>query len=283
MVDESKIDPSSPFYLGSVDQPGNLISHVILKGDNYLVWSRAITLSLKSKRKFGFVDGTISKPSEKKKILDWETVNSSMLVSWVLRSIDTKIAASVPYFEEAKNLWDYLEKRLCEANGPRLQQLRAAITGCTQSKNMSIEEYYTKLMGLFDVLTRLKPPHDSECGKCECDVAGKYAQDKEEEQLHQFLIGIDDDHYALEERSRGIALSKEKDEAHVFALSSNGRDFQSTPKVDKSRLFCSHFKHSGHDNMGCFVLHGYPDWWLEKYGKKGGGSLFGTAAHHAQQ
>ena len=92
MSAEGKIDPSSPFYLGAGDQPGNLITHVVLKGDNYLAWSRAITLSLKSRRKLGFVDGTISKPSEKKKLIDWETVNS-MLVSWLLRFIDSKLAS----------------------------------------------------------------------------------------------------------------------------------------------------------------------------------------------
>ncbi|XP_021717914.1 uncharacterized protein LOC110685695 [Chenopodium quinoa] len=105
----NKIDPASPFYLGSGDQPDNLITHVILK----VTW---------------FVDGTISKPTEKKKMLDCETVNS-MLVFWILKAIEPKLAASIPYFEEAKKLWVYLEKRFCEANGPRLQQLHVVITG----------------------------------------------------------------------------------------------------------------------------------------------------------
>ncbi|XP_021742499.1 uncharacterized protein LOC110708630 [Chenopodium quinoa] len=291
---EDKIDSASPFYPGSGDQPGNLISHVILKGDNYLAWSRAITLSLKSRRKFGFVDGTINKPAEKKKLLDWETVNS-MLVSWVLRAIEPKIAASIPYFEEVKKLWDYLEKRFCESSGPRLQQLRAAITNCKQTKAMSIEEYYTTLMGYYGDLLRLKPPHGCECGKCECDVAAKIELDREEEKLHQFWVGIDDDKYSVvrtnllsqqpptslerayqallqEERSRNIAQSKSQTEdAHVFALLLDRKSVQSSHRVDKSKLYCTHCKRSGHENSGCFMLHGYPDWWLEKYGKKGGG------------
>ena len=51
MTEEHKLDPASPFYLRSGDQPGNLITHVILKGDNYLAWARAITLSLKARQK----------------------------------------------------------------------------------------------------------------------------------------------------------------------------------------------------------------------------------------
>lgn len=60
MTGEDKIDSSSPYFLGSGDQPGNLITHITLKGDNYVAWARAITLSLKARRKFVFVDGTIN-------------------------------------------------------------------------------------------------------------------------------------------------------------------------------------------------------------------------------
>lgn len=82
MEDTGKLDPSCLFYLGAGVQPGNTITNVVLKGDNYLAWSRAITLSLKSRRKFGFIDGTISKPTEKKS-LDWETVNSMLVLDLV--------------------------------------------------------------------------------------------------------------------------------------------------------------------------------------------------------
>lgn len=103
MSGDEKIDVASPYYLGSRDQLGNLITHVILTGDNYVAWARAITLSLKARRKFLFVDGTITKPAAARSMLNRETVNS-MIVSWILRSIDVKIAASIPYHVEAKPL-----------------------------------------------------------------------------------------------------------------------------------------------------------------------------------
>ncbi|KAL2925983.1 THUMP domain-containing protein 1 [Bienertia sinuspersici] len=56
-----------------------------------------------------------------------------------------------------KKLWDHLEKCFCEANGPRLQQLRPAIIGCEQTKSMCVEDYYNTLMGLFDDLTASNP------------------------------------------------------------------------------------------------------------------------------
>ncbi|XP_056689078.1 uncharacterized protein [Spinacia oleracea] len=287
-MDEGKIDPSSPYYLGAGDQPGNWITHVVLKGEkNYLACSREITLSLGSHRKFVFVDGTITKPTEKKKHLDSVTVNS-MLVAWIMRTTYEKVASTVPYFDEAKKLWDYLSKRYRKANGPRLQQLRAVITACKQTKGMSLEEYYATLMGLFDDLNQLKPPHGCECGQCTCDIAGKYGLDKEEERLHQFLIGMDDDLYAVmrsnllsqqplsglehvyetllqEENSRGIARSTIEstyDTAHMFAVHADRE--KALDRRDKTKLHCSHFQKNGHDNSSCFKLHGYPDWWPDK-------------------
>ncbi|CAH9115523.1 unnamed protein product [Cuscuta europaea] len=197
MGDEAapKLDPS-PFYLGSGDQPGNLITHVILKSDNYVAWSRAMTLSLKARWKFVFVDSTIRKPTVAAKLLDWDTVNS-MTVSWILCSMDLMVAMSIPFHDEARTMWVYLENRFSVANGPHLQRLRTSITECKQSKSMMVYEYYTMLMSLYDELNRLKPLHACTCGLCTCDVAGKFAADREEEKLHQFMIGIDDDVYVM--------------------------------------------------------------------------------------
>ncbi|KAL2927193.1 Retrovirus-related Pol polyprotein from transposon RE1 [Bienertia sinuspersici] len=296
-TNDNKIDVSSPFYLGSGDQPGNLITHLLLKSDNYVAWSRAITLSLKARRKFGFVDGSISKPTDSTTLLDWETVNS-MVVSWILRSIEPKLVESIPFHDNAKQLWDYLDKRFCIANGPRIQQLRAQIADCRQTKSMSVEDFYNKLIGLYDELYRLKPLHACSCGQCSCDVVGRFAADRREEIFHQFLLGIDDDYYGSvrsnllsqvppadldrayqafiqEERSRTIARAKViKDESHVFvvqprsdrAVGAAGGSrgvFGGIPRIDKSKLYCDHCQRSGHDRSSCFVLNGFPQWYLD--------------------
>ncbi|XP_048501481.1 uncharacterized protein LOC125497827 [Beta vulgaris subsp. vulgaris] len=265
MSEEGKIDPAHPYYLGAGDQPGNLITHLVLKGDNYLVWSRAITLSLRPRRKFVFVDGTITKPTKKKKLLDWEKVNS-MLVSWLLRSLDTKLAATVPYFEEVKKLWDYLEQRFCDSNGPRLQQLRSQITDCKQTKGMSVEDYYTKLMGLFDDLTRLKPPHGCECGR---------------PLLLQTLLVLITLFFKRKHRAGLLAarLPKDVKAAHVFAFNTAAARGKVYPeRRDKTKLYCSHCKKTGHDNKGCFVLHGYPEWWYELKRRREASATGTTAA-----
>lgn len=293
---------TSPYYLGSGDQPGNLITHVILTGDNYSTWARAITLSLKARRKYGFINGTLTKPKDKILVLDWETVNS-MLVSWILRSIDPKLVGTIPFHEEAKRLWDYLEKRFFVANGPRLQQLRAFIVNCKQGKTQSLEDYYSKLINLYDDLARLKPLHSCECGGCTCNVAEQYARDGAEEMLHQFFISDDDEAYGgvrsnllsqnpipdldrayqaflQEERMRGIKKENlEKIESHIFAVQGLSLKGTFDRRGEKAKLHCSHCKKTGHNMSTCFKLHGTPSWWVKKFGvsKAGARATHGSA------
>lgn len=66
-----RIDPHSPYYLGSSDNPGTTITNIVFRGDNYEEWARSMRLSLQGKHKFGFIDGTITKPTDTNKLDDW--------------------------------------------------------------------------------------------------------------------------------------------------------------------------------------------------------------------
>ena len=35
----------------------------------------------------------------------------------------------------------------------------------------------------------------------------------------------------------------------------------------KSQIICTHCNRSDHDYDTCFLVHGLPEWWLEKYGR----------------
>ncbi|KAL2923451.1 Undecaprenyl-diphosphatase [Bienertia sinuspersici] len=209
-----------------------------------------------------------------------------MIVSWIMRTLDPKVATSILFHDSAHTLWLYLEKRYCIANGPRLQQLCAQITNCSQSKSMSVEDYIYQLMCLYGELECLNPLHICTCGLCICNVVDKFRRDHDEEKLHQFYIDIDDDIYAAvrtnllsqtpspdlersyqtflqQERSCSIARTKPSIvDTHAFTRTGD----HSRQRSDKSHLVCTHCKKCGHDRSGCFVLKGFPNWWIEKYG-----------------
>ena len=216
-------------------------------------------------------------------VLDWDTVHS-MIISWILRSMDTKIAGTIPMHDNARALWLYLERRFCVANGPRIQQLRTSISECKQTASMTVDEYYSKLTGLYDELARLKPLPSCECHKCYCGLGAKLARDREEEIFHQFFIGLDSTLYAAvrtnllsqqplgdinrayqtliqEEHSRAATRDKGVSESvHAFYAQTDRGKARLT-RVDKSKLVCSHCKQKGHEIATCFKIHGTPEWY----------------------
>lgn len=79
----------SLYTLASSDNPGTMISSVLLNGENYIEWSEEMFNDLQAKRKTGFVDGTITKPSSTDPdFKNWKAVNS-MIVGWIRASIES--------------------------------------------------------------------------------------------------------------------------------------------------------------------------------------------------
>ena len=94
----------SPYDLNSNDNLGNIITQVQLKGDNYEEWAGAIRTSLRARRKWGFIEGKITQPDNTSPELEeWWTVQS-MLVSWILNTIEPGLRSMVSYTENAASL-----------------------------------------------------------------------------------------------------------------------------------------------------------------------------------
>ena len=157
---------SSPYELNSNDNMGNLITQVKLQGNNYEECAHAMKISLHACRKWGFIKGTIGAPNEgSPKMEDWWTVKS-MLVSWILNTIEPNLRSTMSYVENAKELWTDIKERLFIVNGPRIQQLKSDLARSKQD-DMTVVAYYRKLKTMWD----------------------------EEERVHQFLMGLDDATY----------------------------------------------------------------------------------------
>ena len=87
----------SPYDLSPSDNPGMLLTQVVLKGDNYDEWSKSIRLALRARKKFGFVDGSITMPpSDSEDYDDWWT-NHSLLISWIRNTIEASLRSTISH------------------------------------------------------------------------------------------------------------------------------------------------------------------------------------------
>ncbi|XP_074342734.1 uncharacterized protein LOC141680396 [Apium graveolens] len=149
------------------------------------------------KKKIGFIDGSITQPPEESdEYEDWISVNS-MLVSWIMNTIDSKLRSTISYHESARDMWNDIQERFNILNGPRIQQLKVELHTCKQVQGMSVEDYYAKLKKLWEALDEVDPIPTCECGKCTCKIATKLQKREENAKVHQFLMGVDDGLYEI--------------------------------------------------------------------------------------
>ncbi|XP_074266164.1 uncharacterized protein LOC141588631 [Silene latifolia] len=148
---KQKIDPLSPFSLHNQEGPGQSISHIKLRSDNYEEWSRSMRRSLKSRRKFGFCDGTIAKPTNEFLLGQWKVVHCTV-VQWILNFIDPFLLDSVSDTEDARVLWLELADQYAVVDGAKIFNLKTQLHECRQTKGMSVTTYYGNLKSLWDAI-----------------------------------------------------------------------------------------------------------------------------------
>lgn len=186
----------SPYDLTSADNPGAVISHPLLKGNNYDEWACGLRTALTSRKKFGFLDGSITKPdSNSSDYEDWLTIQA-LLVSWIHMTIEPSLRSTISHRDVAQDLWEHLKKRFSVMNGSRLQQLKSELACCKQ-RGLAIEAYFGKLNRIWDNLSTHRPLRTCQCGKCVCDLGAAQEADREEDKVHQFLFGLDEQFRAI--------------------------------------------------------------------------------------
>ncbi|XP_056862228.1 uncharacterized protein LOC108845038 [Raphanus sativus] len=294
-------DSSGIYYLHPSDNPGALITSVLLRGDNYTEWATELSNSIQAKRKLGFINGTIPKPASEPDLSKWLATNS-MLVGWIRTAIDPKIRSTFTFVPDAHKLWENLQRRFSVKNGVRIHQLRDEINTC-QKDGQTVIEYFGRLSKLWEELDHLKTPR-----ACSCEASTDIEKEREEIRVHKFLFGLDESRFRnirsqiidedplpdinnvysrviREEQHNNTARSKEtKTDAIGFSVQTE------TPKSDSTQLaavttrfrdpnrMCSHCSKKGHDNTECFQLHGYPEWWYEqKNNASATGSTYGSS------
>lgn len=293
------------FYLSNADHPGLQLTVKQFDNNNYINWSRAVVRALRTKSKFGFIDGSCSKLAESSpEFLKWSRCDN-MVICWMLNSMLPEIADAFMYIETSRALWSEIAERFSQTNGPLIYQLKKEISNLTQENN-SIVTYFNKMNRLMDELQSIEPIPQCACGAmkgCTCNLLKKLHELDSRNQLLQFLMGLNSGY----DQTRGQILSMDplpsvnrtyyilqqiekqkqitdavnlKPDAEAFAATRDPRKpshyvekkDQKRSKIDR---FCDYCKAKGHTMDQRFKIHGYPDWYK---GEKGKGATKAMAA-----
>ena len=293
----SEMDSSNPFFLHHGDSPGAMIVSKQLNGENYNSWKRAMMMALSAKNKLNFVNGTLPRPSNlsDSQGLAWTRCNN-MVLSWLLNSVSTEIANSIIYIDDASEIWNDLQDRFSQHNGPRIFQLQKSISSLSQENN-SVSAYFTAMKGLWDELGNHQPIPTCTCGALKTVLSYHHQQ-----HVYQFLMGLNESYSHIrgqillidplpsinkvfsliiqEERQRMISSSSVSFNQNTTALLARTvppthfvGNKSSYPRKDRS--ICSHCGIHGHTVEKCYRIHGFPPGYKFTKGK--------NAAHSVNQ
>ncbi|XP_059315038.1 uncharacterized protein LOC132065596 [Lycium ferocissimum] len=261
---------NSPYFIGPQDRPGDYITPTRFTGDNFDEWAADIQTALEARRKFEFLDGTITEPQPPCIKSDWTAINA-MLISWITNTIDADVTSSLSKFREVKPFWDHLKRRFAQTNGPRIQQLRSSLAKCQQPKTMSVSVYYGKLHALWQELDHHEPLISCTC--CSGCTAGRLHEvRREQSKLHDFLMGLYSEYYSSLrtnilsqdplpslDRAYQLVIQEErvrtaKQESETQPTEALGFAFRATAgrgRGSADRLVCSLCKKVGHVTEKC--------------------------------
>ncbi|XP_010507572.1 PREDICTED: uncharacterized protein LOC104784213 [Camelina sativa] len=185
-------DPTpSPFSMHNADHPGLILVAIHLDGTNYDDWDAAMRIALDSKRKLGFVDGSLYRPDESDPSFALWSCCNSMVKSWLLNSVSPDIYRSILRLRDASDIWNDLYSHFHMSDLPRTFNLTQEIQDLSQG-SMSLMVYYTKLKTLWSSLENTEEPDEP----CICGKAARLQQKAERAKIVKFLAGLNES-YAI--------------------------------------------------------------------------------------
>lgn len=179
------------------------------------------------------------------------------------------------HIDDSHELWTHIHKRFGVKNGQRVQQLKTDLPNCRQ-KGVAIETYYGKLSQLWRSLADYQKAKTME----------EVRKEREEDKLHQFLMGLDETMYGAvkssllswvplptleeayntliqDEESKLLGrMNEERNDAASFAVQTSSRPRSSNEnRGSYDNRGCSNCGRKGHTSENCFRLIGYPEWY----------------------
>ena len=124
------------------ENPNIKITNVPLNKINYIQWSRAVRMYLGGKLLLGYIDGTVIEPeANDPRHAEWKAYNT-MVMSWMLNSIEPDVSERLYQLDTAKELWDTLHELYAYKNNmARINEIKQLIANYRQGNKFAFSHY----------------------------------------------------------------------------------------------------------------------------------------------
>ncbi|RVW89782.1 putative mitochondrial protein [Vitis vinifera] len=171
--------------LGGNDSSPILITGHKLNGHNYLQWSQSVLLFICGKGKDEYLTGEAVMPETTEPGFRKWKIENSMIMSWLINSMNNDIGENFLLFGTAKDIWDAAKETYSSSeNTSELFQVESALHDFRQGEQ-SVTQYYNTLTRYWQQLD-LFETHSWKCS----DDAATYRQIVEQKRLFKFFLGL---------------------------------------------------------------------------------------------
>ena len=126
----------------AIDHSSLQITTHKLNGKNFLQWLRATQMVICGRRKIGYVHDTIKKPKETDPTFHIWDANNSIIIAWLVNSMEENIGENYMYYSTAKELWDTVNRAFSDLeNLAQMFELRDKVRNLRQG-DMDVIQYF---------------------------------------------------------------------------------------------------------------------------------------------
>ncbi|KAJ7950679.1 Retrovirus-related Pol polyprotein from transposon TNT 1-94 [Quillaja saponaria] len=267
----------------SNDNPSLQISPVKFDSNNFLAWSRSCLLFIQARGLYGYVIGSKSKPADGDPLLEPWISENSLVMSWLINSMQPQISRGYLLLDSADKMWTALCQTYSQVgNDIQVFELRKKLHETKQGE-LTIAQYFAELSGLWqelDYYQEYQPVHPAD--------AASYKKVVDKERVYDFLAGLNLEYdqirvqvlgrdpfpnlrqtyaYVHQEESRRIAMlhvvTRERSAmvATPIPKESKGvhtRGIEIARGSDNDDLQCDYCGKTRHTRDTCWKLHGRP-------------------------
>ncbi|XP_021859730.2 uncharacterized protein [Spinacia oleracea] len=247
---EPSQNPNSAYYLRNNDLNSTKLVSIEFEGKCFSDWRRSMMIALSARNKLCFVDGSLNQPAPNAaNYRIWIRCND-LVISWMLASLEPKIARSVLYLKTAREIWLELEDRYCRESGPQLFSVQQQLSELTQGDDEEVASFFTKIKMLWDQLDGLDPLPVCIFTGCSCTLTQQLLKTQQKQRLIQFLMKLNDKRFD----NKPYKCSYNNSPTSQYA----GTGSQYKNFTSRNNLYCEHCKMRNHTVDKCWKLHGYP-------------------------
>ena len=128
------------------------ITTIRLNGDNFLRWSQSFRMYIRGQGKIVYLTGDKETPAKDDPMYATWDAENSMVMTWLVNSIDEDISSNYMCYSTAKELWDNINQMYSDlGNQSQVFELTLKLGEIQQGKD-SITKYFNSLKRLWQDL-----------------------------------------------------------------------------------------------------------------------------------